>query len=720
VTPPLLFTPLAVSALPPAAAPPGLAAEPRPVPETRRVEHVDVLHGTQVPDPYRWLEADVRESPPVAEWVEAQNEVTFGYLEKLPYRERIRKRLTELWDYEKQGTPFLRGGRYYVFKNDGLQNQSVLYTMPTLDADPEVLIDPNTWSTDGTVALAGVSFSDDGRFCAYGVADAGSDWKTWRVLDLATRELLDDELKWLKYDGVAWLPDGSGFYYGRYPEPLPGAEFQSLNLNHAAYFHAIGEKQSQDRLVRERPDEPKWTFRPRVSEDGAYLVVTVSVGTDDRYRILVRDLTDEEGEFNVLVPDFDNEYAFVGNDGPVLYFKTDLDAPRKRLIAIDLRKPQRANWREIVPQAEHVLESVGLVDDRFVCQYLEHARIRVRILERDGSFVRDVAFDGIGSASGFGGRRDHTETFYSFDSFATPPSVYRYDMRTGESELLFRADVKFDPADYEVSQVFYDSQDGTRVPMFLAHRKGLVLDGNNPTLLYGYGGFNISLTPGFSVARLMWMEMGGVFAMPNLRGGGEYGEEWHQGGTKTRKQNVFDDFIAAAEFLIENKYTRPEKLAVQGGSNGGLLVGAVMTQRPDLFAACLPAVGVMDMLRFHHFTAGRFWVDDYGSADDETEFRALLAYSPYHNIREGVQYPATLVTTADTDDRVVPGHSFKFAARLQAAQAGEEPILIRIETRAGHGAGKPTTKAIEEVADLWSFLVDQLDFEPRLPRIGAE
>lgn len=692
----------------------GEPAAPNP-PETRVVEHVDVLHGVEVPDPYRWLEEDVRESKEVADWVAAQNEVTFAYLEKLPHRKAIEQRLTTLWDFEKQGTPFRRGGRYYVFKNDGLQNQSVLYTMPSLDDEPRVLIDPNTWSEDGTVALSGIAVSDVGRYLAYGVAEAGSDWKTWRVLDLDRRKVLDDEIRWSKYYGVSWSADGEGFYYGRYPEPKEGDEFQSLNLNHALYFHRIGDPQDRDQLVHSRPDEPTWGFRPSVSEDGRYLVVTVSIGTDDKYRILVRDLKDANAELEVLVPDFDNEYEFLGNDFTTLYFKTDLEAPRKRIIAIDLEKPGREHWREVVPESEHVLQGVGLVADRFVCKYLEHAKTRVRIFERDGKHVRDVAFDGIGTASGFGGRRNQAETFYSFASFATPPSVYRYDMQTGESTRLFRAKVDFDPAEYVVTQTFYTSKDGTRVPMFVAHRKGLELDGSNPTLLYGYGGFNISLTPYFSVSRLAWMEMGGVFAMPNLRGGGEYGEEWHRGGTKLNKQNVFDDFIAAAEHLIAEKYTRPEKLAIQGGSNGGLLVGACLTQRPDLYAACLPAVGVMDMLRFHKFTAGRFWTDDYGSAENEDEFKALYAYSPYHNVKPNVEYPATMVTTADTDDRVVPGHSFKFAARLQAAQAGNEPILIRIETRAGHGAGKPTAKIIEEVADQWAFLVEELGFEPRLP-----
>ena len=684
-------------------------------PETVTVDQTDDYHGTAVADPYRWLENDVRVDDRVADWVERQNEVTFGYLETLAQREPIEKRLTELWNYEKFGTPFEEGGRYYFFKNDGLQNQFVLYTQDSLGAEPEVLIDPNEWSEDGTVALSGTAFSDDGRYLAYGVQDAGSDWRTWKVMDLRTREDTGDVLEYVKFNSPTWNATNDGLLYGRYPAPEEGEEFQTLNLNQKVYLHRLGTEQSADELVFEKPDHPKWGFSNVVTDDGAYHVVTAWKGTDSKYRVFYRELSGDGpgddgpgGGFVELIDDFEQEYSFVTNEGNTFYFVTDLDAPKKKVVTIDVETGERET---VIPESENVLSGVNRVSNFLFAVYLEDAKTKVKVFMLDGSFVRDVEFEGIGTASGFGGDRDSVETFYSFSSFATPPSIYRYDLESGESTLLRRAEVDVDPAAYEVKQVFYESKDGTRVPMFLAHKKGLELDGSNPTLLYGYGGFNIPLTPGFSVSRLAWMEMGGVFAMPNLRGGGEYGEEWHRAGTKLNKQNVFDDFLAAAEWLIDNGYTSPEKLAISGRSNGGLLVGAAMTQRPDLFAAALPGVGVMDMLRFHRFTAGRFWVDDYGSADDPEEFAALYAYSPYHNLKDGTAYPATMVTTADTDDRVVPGHSFKFAARLQEAHAGDAPVLIRIETKAGHGAGKPTEKIIEEVADEWAFLADRLGLE---------
>lgn len=677
-------------------------------PATRTGSQVDTYHGVEISDPYRWLEDDVRTSADVAAWVEAENKHTQAYLDAIPQREAIRKRLTKLWDFEKFGTPFKVGGKYFFEKNNGLQNQNVLYIQDSLAGEPRVLIDPNTWSKDGTVALEGMSFSDDGRYLAYGVQDGGSDWRIWHVLDVESGKVLADELQWIKFNTPAWTADGEGFFYSRFPEPKEGEEFQNLNLNQKVYYHRLGKPQSEDVLVYERPDEPKWGFFSQVSEDGRWLIITVMVGTDDRYRVFYKDLAEPYGAPVALIDNFDNEYSFVGNDGTVFYFKTDLDAPLKRMIAIDVRRPEKKNWTEIIPEGEEAVTDVTLVGNLFILESLKDARTQVALHAMDGKFVRNVEFPGIGSAAGFSGKRTDTETFYTFSSFATPPSTYRYDIITGESTLLRRAKVDFVPEEYEVRQVFAKSKDGTRVPIFVAHKKGLKLDGGNPTLLYGYGGFNIPLTPGFSISRLAWMEMGGVFALANLRGGGEYGKDWHQAGTKLKKQNVFDDFIAAAEYLVAEKYTQPSKLAIQGGSNGGLLVGACMTQRPDLYGACLPAVGVMDMLRFHQFTAGRYWVDDYGSADDPDEFKALLKYSPYHNIRKGTKYPATMVTTADTDDRVVPGHSFKFAARLQEAQGGDAPILIRIETRAGHGAGKPTAKIIEELTDQWAFLVKSL------------
>ena len=685
-----------------------LAADDPPLtyPETQTVGQTDDYHGTVVADPYRWLENDVREDADVKAWVDAQNEVTFGYLKSLPQREAIETRLTDLWNYEKYGTPFEEGGRYYFYKNDGLQNQYVLYTRASLDDEPEVLIDPNLWSDDGTVALAGTQFSDDGKYLCYGVQDAGSDWRTWKVMDLETREDTGDVLEWVKFNSPAWDAENAGLYYGQYPVPEEGEAFQTLNLNMKVMHHALGTPQADDELVFKRDDEPEWGFSNTITEDGAYHVVTVSKGTDSKYRVFYRTLPD--GAWVPLIDDFEQEYGFIANVGSKFYFQTDLDAPKKKVVTIDVDSGERAT---VIPETENVLRGVNRVGDFLFAVYLQDAKTAVKVHDLDGAFVRDVRFDGIGTASGFGGDRDSTETFYSFSSFATPPSIYRYDLETGASTLLRRATVDIDPADYEVRQVFYESKDGTKVPMFVCRKQGVELDGSNPTLLYGYGGFDIPLTPGFSVSRLAWMEMGGVFAMANLRGGGEYGEEWHKAGTKLNKQNVFDDFIAAAEYLVREGYTSKEKLAIQGGSNGGLLVGAAITQRPDLFAAALPAVGVMDMLRFHNFTAGRFWTDDYGSSENPDEFAALHAYSPYHNLKDGTAYPATLVTTADTDDRVVPGHSFKFAARLQQAHVGDNPVLIRIETRAGHGAGKPTEKVIEEVADQWAFLAAQLGLE---------
>jgi prolyl oligopeptidase len=680
-------------------------------PQTRRVDQVDDYHGTKVADPYRWLEEDVRKAPEVAEWVAAENRITSAYLKAIPEREGIFRRLTELWNYEKYSAPHKVAGRYFFSKNDGLQNQSVVYVADSLQGTPRVVLDPNQWSKDGTVALAGMAFSDDGKYLTYAVADAGSDWETWRVLDLHTFKTLPDEVKWSKYSGASWSADGKGFFYSRFDEPTAGAQFQALTLNQKVFYHRAGTPQAEDVLVYQRPDQPKWGFGATATEDGRYLILTVHVGTAHKYRILYKDLTEPFGMPLDLIDNFDNEYTFVDNDGPIFFFKTDLNAPRGRLIAIDIRKPQRSAWREIIPQSAETLLGVNLTGNLFVADYLKDARTQVKMYNLSGEFIREVEFPGIGTASGFGGKRTDTETFYTFASFATPPSIYRYDLITGKSALFRQSQVKFHEQDYEVKQVFYTSKDGTRVPMFLTYKKGITQDGSNPLLLYGYGGFSIPLTPAFSISRIAWLEMGGVLAVANLRGGSEYGEDWHLAGTKQHKQNVFDDFIAAAEWLIEHKYTRTDKLAIQGGSNGGLLVGAVETQRPELFGACLPAVGVMDMLRFQKFTAGRFWTDDYGSSDNPEEFKALYAYSPYHNIKDGVKYPATLITTADTDDRVVPGHSFKFTAALQHAQAGPAPILARIETRAGHGAGKPTAKQIEEVADQWAFLVKNLQMK---------
>lgn len=679
-------------------------------PNSQKVDQVDNYHGIEVKDPYRWLENP--DSEETKAWVEAQNQVTFGYLSKISAREKIQQRVTQLWNYEKFGIPFKEGDRYFYFKNDGLQNQSVLYTLSDLDSEPRVLLDPNNLSSDGTVALSGLAVSNDGNLMAYGLSASGSDWQEWQVLDVATGENREDKLKWIKFSGASWTKDDRGFFYSRYDEPNEETKLEDVNYYQKLYYHKLGTSQAEDILIYDRPDEKEWGFSGNVSEDGKYLIISVWRGTDPKNLVFYKDLENPEAEVIELISEFEANYDFVDNDGTIFWFRTDLDAPRGRLIAIDINNPVKENWQKIIPQSNDTLESVGLLNNQFVVDYLKDARSSIKIFALNGEFVREVELPGIGSAGGFDGKREDTETFYIFTSFTTPSTIYRYDLVSGESTIFRQPTVDFNPESYETRQVFYHSKDGTRVPMFITYKKGLILDGNNPTLLYGYGGFNISLTPNFSVSRIVWMEMGGVYAVPNLRGGGEYGEEWHQSGMKLNKQNVFDDFIAAAEWLIENRYTSTRKLAISGGSNGGLLVGACLTQRPDLFAAALPAVGVMDMLRFHKFTIGWAWCSEYGNAEEnEDEFQAIYAYSPLHNLKPGTAYPATMITTADHDDRVVPAHSFKFAAALQASHAGEKPVLIRIETKAGHGAGKPTTKMIEETADLFAFLVRVLEME---------
>jgi len=682
-------------------------------PAARKSDVVDDYHGTRVPDPYRWLEDP--DSPESRAWIEAENRLTAAYLAEIPARSTIRERLTKLWNYPKYGTPFRKGRRYFFFKNDGLQNQSVLYKQASLTADPETLLDPNLLSEDGTVALSTMAVSDDGRLLAYGTSASGSDWEEFRVRDVAQGRDLSDYLKWIKFSGASWTNDGAGFFYSRYPEPADKA-LTDVNRFQRLYYHRLGTDQAQDLLVYERPDQPDWGMNAEVTADGRYAVMHVWLGTDRRNRVYYLDLKDAKrpkvtGEVVRLLDDFDASYAFVGNDGPVFYFLTDLDAPRKRVIAIDTRHPERARWREIIPQGPDVLDGVQIIHDTFVANSMHDASSRLRLFAHDGRFVKDLPLPTLGSIGGISGERKDDEMFYAFTSFLYPTTIFRYDFKSGVTSVFKAPAIDFDPSGYETKQVFYTSKDGTRVPMFITHQKGLHLDGSNPTYLYGYGGFNISLTPSFSVSMLVWLQMGGVYAVPNLRGGGEYGEEWHQAGMHDRKQNVFDDFIAAAEYLIAQGYTSPSKLAIAGASNGGLLVGAAITQRPELFGAALPAVGVMDMLRFHKFTIGWAWVTDYGSADSAAQFPYLYKYSPLHNIRAGTRYPATLVTTADHDDRVVPGHSFKFTAALQAAQAGPQPVLIEIETKAGHGAGKPTSKLIEEQADRMAFLVKNLGLE---------
>ena len=684
-------------------------AEKLNYPATRKGEQVDNYHGTEVADYYRWLENP--DSKETEAWVKAQNKVTFNYLEQIPARDDIKKRLTKLWDYEKYGVPFQEGDRYFYSKNDGLQNQSVLYTLKNLEDKPRVLLDPNKLSEDGTVALSGISISEDGKYLAYGISIAGSDWQEWKVRNIETGEDLKDNLKWIKFSGASWTNDSKGFFYSGYDAPNEKTKLEDVNYYQKLYYHQLGQPQWSDTLIYERSDEKEWGFNGSVTEDGNYLIISVWLGTDSKNLVFYKDLTNPESEVVELIDKFESSYSLIDNDENVFYFQTDLNAPRGRAIAIDINKPEPKNWQQIIPQTEETLESVGTLNNQFVAEYLKDARSQIKIYDLKGVFVREVKLPGIGSVGGFEGKKADTETFYIFTSYTTPGTVYRYDLVTGKSTVFREPKVDFNADNYETKQIFYKSKDGTQVPMFIIHKKGIKLDGNNPTYLYGYGGFNVSLTPSFSVSSLIWMEMGGVYVVANIRGGGEYGEEWHQAGIKDKKQNVFDDFIAAAEWLIDNGYTTSSKLAIAGGSNGGLLVGACMTQRPDLFGAALPAVGVLDMLRFHKFTIGWAWVPEYGSSENPEEFKTLYAYSPLHNLKPGTAYPATLITTADHDDRVVPAHSFKFAAALQAAHDGEAPVLIRIETKAGHGAGKPTAKIIEEVADKWAFLVETLGIE---------
>ncbi|MGA2244900.1 MAG: prolyl oligopeptidase family serine peptidase [Verrucomicrobiota bacterium] len=678
-------------------------------PTTRTTNQVDVYHGVTVADPYRWLEDD--NSPETKAWVAAQNQVTFDFLRQIPQREAIHKRMEQLWNYERYSVPFKEGGSYFFTRNNGLQNQSVLYTQPALDGPPRLLLDPNQLSSDGTVALAGTSVSHDGRYLAYGISAAGSDWEEWKIREVSTGKDTDDDLKWVKFSGASWTKDGTGIFYSRYDEPSATTKMTAVNYYQKLYFHRLGTPQSADKLIYHRDDFKDWGFGGEVTDDGHYLIISIFQGTDPRNRVFYLDLTQPGAPVVELLNDFDAQYGFIDNDGPVFWFRTDLDAPRGRVIAIDITRPQRLNWRELIPQAAETLTGADVVNNSFICSYLKDAHSQVKVFSLAGSFRHEIALPGIGSAGGFGGKRGDKETFYSFSGYTTPGVIYRYDL-VAETNSIFRAPkVDFNPADYETTQVFYPGKDGTRVPMFITQKKGVQHDGHAPTLLYGYGGFDISITPAFSVANLVWMEMGGIYAVPNIRGGGEYGEAWHEAGMKLKKQNVFDDFISAAEWLIANGYTSSQELAISGASNGGLLIGACETERPDLFGACLPQVGVLDMLRFNQFTIGWGWMSEYGSPDKADEFGALRAYSPLQNVRPGTKYPPTLILTGDHDDRVVPAHSFKFAATMQADQAGDAPVLIRIETRAGHGAGKPTAKIIDEAADKWAFLVKALGMD---------
>src|ERR1700739_4753405 len=675
-------------------------------PRSKTVDQVDDYHGTKVADPYRWLEDT--DSAETKAWVEAENKLTFSYLDQIPYRGAIRDRLLKLWNYERFTAPEQEGGRYFYQHNNGLQNQNVLLVAESLNAEPRVLLDPNTLSADGTVALAGRGITDDGKLMAYGTAASGSDWTEWHVWDVTSGNDLPDLIKWVKFSDASWTKDNKGFFYSRYDEPKEGMALRDTVYFQKLYYHRLGTAQTNDKLIYDRPDNKEMLFGGNVTDDGHYLIITVEQGTSPKNRLYYKDLTKPDAQVVKLLDDFDAEYRFVDNDGPVCWIRTDLNAPRGKLIAIDTRHPERANWKTVVAEGPDKLEGAGAVDNLFLLSYLKDARTEVRVYDLKGKFVLNVERPGMGTAEGFGGKRTDKETFYAFTSFVTPTTIYRYEPGAGKSTVFRQPKVDFDPTKYETKQVFYNSKDGTRIPMFLTYKKGLKLNGTNPTLLYAYGGFDISLSPFFSVPNVVWLEMGGIYAQPNLRGGGEYGEEWHLAGTHSKKQNVFDDYCEGAEWLITNKYTSTPKLAIRGASNGGLLMGASLTQRPDLFGAALPEVGVMDMLRFEKFTIGWAWSSDYGSAQKPDDFSYLYAYSPLHHISKGCCFPPTMITTADHDDRVVPAHSFKFAATIQAAQGCDKPTLIRIETKAGHGAGKPTTKMIEETADRWAFLVKEL------------
>ena len=680
-------------------------------PSARKVEQVDDYFDTTVNDPYRWME-DV-DSPEVKAWVDAENELTQNWLAGVPARKTMQARLRELIDFERYTAPARRGTRYFYSHNSGLQNQNVLYWQEGLGGEPKVLLDANTFSADGTVAISGISITDDGRLAAYSIAEAGSDWVKWHVRDVATGEDLPDLIEWSKFSGAAWLKDGSGFFYERYDAPAAdaaGAEaLKTANYFHKVYFHRLGTPQSEDPLIFDRPDDGELNLGAQVTDDGRYLLIYQSKGTSPNNELAVKDLERPDAPVLRLIDTADAVFAPIANDGTTLWLRTTLDAPNGKVIAISLDQPDRQHWTTVIPESADHLDDVSMIDDTFIANYLKDAQSHIELHGRDGGLLEVLALPAIGNASGFGGLREDTETFYQFSNFTTPSTVYRLDMKTRRSTVYRQPKLLFDPALYETTQVFYTSKDGTRVPMFLSHRRGLVLDGSAPTLLYAYGGFNIPLRPEFSPSNVMWMEMGGVYAQPGLRGGGEYGEAWHEAGVGVKKQNVFDDFIAAAEWLIAHRYTSAKRLAISGGSNGGLLVAACELQRPELFGAVVAAVGVMDMLRFDKFTIGWAWKAEYGSpSENAEEFAAIYKYSPLHNIRAGAAYPATLITTGDHDDRVFPAHSFKYTAALQEAQGGTAPVLIRVETRAGHGAGMPLSKRIEATVDQYAFLVRAL------------
>lgn len=675
-------------------------------PKTAKVDTVDTYFGTEVKDPFRWLEDD--RSPETEAWVKKQNETTFGYLENIPYRNDLKKRLEKLWNYEKLSAPFTEGDYTYFYKNNGLQNQYVVYRKKG-DAEAEVFLDPNTFSEDGTTSLAGLEFTKDGSLAAYLISEGGSDWRKAIVMNTETKEVVEDTLVDIKFSGISWKGN-DGFYYSSYDKPK-GSELSAKTDQHKVYYHKLGTPQSQDELIYGGiPTEKHRYVGASVTEDEKYLVISASVSTSGN-KLFIRDLQDPNGLLIPIVDDTDSDNYIIENVGSKLYIVTNRNAPNQKIVAVDAKNPSPKNWEDFIPETENVL-SPNTGGGYFFAEYMVDAISKVFQYDYDGNLVREVQLPGMGSASGFGGKKDEKEFYFSFTNYNTPGSSYKYNVETGEYEQYWKPEIDFNPDDYESKQVFYASKDGTKIPMIITHKKGVELNGKNPTILYGYGGFNVSLTPSFSIVNAVWMEQGGVYAVPNLRGGGEYGKKWHNAGIKTKKQNVFDDFIAAAEYLIDNQYTSKEYLAIRGGSNGGLLVGATMTQRPDLMQVALPAVGVMDMLRYHTFTAGAGWAYDYGTSEESEEmFNYLKGYSPVHNVKEGTAYPATLVTTGDHDDRVVPAHSFKFAAELQEKQAGDNPTLIRIETNAGHGAGTPVSKTIEQYADIFGFTLFNMGFE---------
>ena len=681
-------------------------------PESKKVDHVDTYLDTRVPDPYRWLEDE--NAPETAAWVEAQNKVTFAYLEKIPFRQKVKERLTQLFNYPRYSAPFRRGDTYFFTKNDGLQNQSVFYIQKGFEGTPEVFLDPNKFSADGTSQLSTFSLSKDGKYLAYGISKGGSDWTELFLMEVDSRKALPDNLQWLKVTGVSWA--GDGFFYSRYPAPEKGKELSSKNENHQVFFHKVGTPQSADDLIYEDKEHAQRFHTIGTTEDERFAFLSISERGKGKKgnALFFRDLSKGEKAFTPIVAEIgDDNFGVIDNVGDKFLIRTDRNAPNGRVILFDPKNPEEKNWKDVLPERPEPLQGAGTAGGKLFASWRKHVTTRAYVFTLDGKLENEIVLPGLGTAGGFGGRRDDKFVFYSFTSFNFPPTIYKYDIATRKSSVFRTVDIpSFKPTNYETKQIFYNSKDGTRVPMFLVHKKGIKLDGNNPTLLYGYGGFNVVTAPSFSSLRLALLEQGVVYASANMRGGGEYGEKWHEAGTKLKKQNVFDDFIAAAEYLIVQKYTSAERLAIQGGSNGGLLVGAVSNQRPELFRVVIEQAGVMDMLRFHKFTIGWNWIADYGSSDNEAEFKALYAYSPIHNIKPGVKYPATLITTADHDDRVVPAHNFKYAAALQAGQGGENPILIRTDTKSGHGASS-TTKAIEQNADVYSFLLYNLGVTPK-------